>query len=760
MATAYYPDIKWYYYNAAGAAWVDITGYVLTKSGVSGHWGMRSNKYTDRLAATGEMRMLLDNASGVFDPDDASVLTGWALNAIVKLVVTYDSVDYVRFRGKVTRIEMSDPNTYEHTASVTVSDWMYNAYNKKIDQLSVQTFKRGGQVVDSIVDAVGVTPLATAYSVGDYEFPAAFDSMTITTTAATELNKVVLSENGYFYCRHDKVNGETLVFEAESDRNGLRTVSKIPKLKADSGFVLKAGSATDYVLMAGSATDKLILNETADADFDGIAQGYSRTHGDNVLNKVTVTAYPKRVDTTEQTLYSLGTPLMLAPGETKTITVKYQNATTKESCNAITSLCSQPVATTDYLMNTKKEGTGTNITANLTVSVIFYTAEAEVTVTNASAYNGHVTRLYLKGYGVYQDASIKAIAEKSASQTAYGVQELNIEQRYQRDVISGQSLAFRMANVEKDPRTKLDSVRFIANKSSTAMYAFCVLDIGDMVRVTESTLNLDDDFYIQGVEFSIQEGDVIMYKWILGVSIALLAVACTPVALEFTNTAGQYVMFPSSCTSGTTQKSITFDLYLDSFGDTGLPAYLITKTNLPTADSFGWEVRLGTGTEQLYYFQYTEGSNYITWGTGASSVAVETVYHVAILYDNSSIANNPTIYINGVEASLTESGSTAYAPVDADDAPLNIGPSFLRKSIDGKMSKVRVHNVILTAEEVATINGGSEVTRGLIFSAPTVPTDETADYYDVTLTNEIPLFDEVEFKVGIPQGSPICREIT
>ena len=56
-STAYYPTIKWYYYNATGAAWVDISGYVLTKQGVSGHWGMRSNKYTDRLAATGETRI-------------------------------------------------------------------------------------------------------------------------------------------------------------------------------------------------------------------------------------------------------------------------------------------------------------------------------------------------------------------------------------------------------------------------------------------------------------------------------------------------------------------------------------------------------------------------------------------------------------------------------------------------------------------------------------------------------------------------------
>jgi len=453
------PTITWHYWD--GDSWEDISGYVLDDT-CQGGWGMSSNRPLDRLATPGEMSFDADNSGGLFDPDNASVLTGWALNTKVKMTVTYSGYSKIAFYGHVTDIQITDNSTTYSVASIAVLDWLDYAYRYTITQQSIETYKRGDQVVDTIVDAVGHTPQATEYATGDYEFEAAFDSMTVKTKAATELNKIVLSEGGYFYNRHDRTTGEKLVFENATYRNGLRTLSKLPELS--TSYLLKAGSATDKVLLAGT-TDKVLLNTVTDAHMNGIGERYERSHGENILNKVKVTAYPKRTDTTEQTLYALGDVLKISSGETKTINVRYQNADTKESCNAITSLMVQPVATTDYLMNTKKDGTGTNITTDLTVSVVFRTAEAEITLTNASAYTGKVTKLKLRGYGVYQDSSIEITVDDAASQTAYSESELNIEQQYQRDTTAGQLWAGRIVAREAEPRTVLNKVTFSANKS-------------------------------------------------------------------------------------------------------------------------------------------------------------------------------------------------------------------------------------------------------------------------------------------------------
>lgn len=770
MATAYYPTIKWYYWD--GDSWEDISGYVLTKAGVSGHWGMRSNKYTDRLASVGEMRMVLDNSVGKFDPDDADVLTGWALNTKVKLVVTHDGVGYTRFYGHVSEIKMSDPSQYEHTANVLVKDWMGYAYDKKINQLSIQTFKHGGQVVDSIVDAVAMTPLATAYSVGDYEFPAAFDSMTVTTTAATELNKVVLSENGYFYCKHDKVNGETLVFEAESTRNGLRTVSKIPT--ASAGYWKTEGG--DYVLME-DGTSKVLLDSVVDADFDGVAAFYARTHGENVINKVTVTAYPKRIDTTEQTIYSLGTPLMLAPGETKTITAKYQNVTTKESCNAITELCSQPVATTDYLMNRNKAGTSTNLTANLTVSVTFYTAEASVTLTNGSVYTGYVTRLYLKGYGVYQDASIKATAEDSTSQSSYGVQEMNIEQQYQRDSVMGEGLASKIVALEKDPRTKLEKVTFYANKSDTAMRAFLALDIGDMVKITESDLNIDDCHYIQGIEFNITEGNLITFTWILGeVAPSEYNGGLTNVAVEFT-AEDQVIDFENIASlSNPDELTILVSTYFNdlpighAWGNAVMA--MVSKYYFWVDESVnnlysGFTLKIQTVGESnmIDFNNYYDGNR--IYGRTTTLPAVEAWSRIAVTMNKHY--HEIRIFVDGVDTNcsnyMTYATGTNYY-LDDSTLPVTIGAYYRYDADsygfapDAQIKNVSMYNRILSDEEIsadAETNGC--VINGAIANLLYIPTGDVAHYTDLEMTEADTVLDNNIRRVGTPKNSPTCRLI-
>jgi hypothetical protein len=766
-STAYYPTIKWYYYNATGAAWVDISGYVLTKQGVSGHWGMRSNKYTDRLAATGEMRMLLDNTDGVFDPDDASALTGWAINTKVKMVVTFDGVDYVRFYGKVDTLKFSDPNTHEHTAQVLVSDWMGYAYKKTLGEQSIETYKRGGELCAEIVTEVGQTPLATSYAVGDYEFPAAFDSMTTTAKAATELNKIVLSENGYFYNRHDKVNGETLVFEAESARNSTRTVSKLPKLVADCGFVLKAGSATDHVLIAGSATDKVVMNEVQDAHINGTAQRYERSHGENIINKVTVTAYPKRTDTKEQTLYSLGEVIRISSGETKTINVRYQNADTKESCNAITSLMVDPVATTDYKMNTSKDGKGKDLTSSLTVSVVFRTAEAEITLTNTSGYLGQITKLQLRGYGVYQDSSIKAVVEDTSSQASYSETELNIKQQYQRDVVAGKLWAKKIVGVESSPRTKLNKITFCANKSEMRMLAFLACDIGDLVKITESGLNLDGYYYyINGIEFAITEGNIITYSWILDDSAGISENRFSNVALEFSPSSEDIIEFgeiPSlvdlpdqSITAWCDVTTIgawcdIVCMWVDNAG--GLEWGVgINETNglrmqlvMPCAGGGGY-----WGSD--YESEITSGGSFVFLGVSITGTVIK-------FYVN-GVLKTTNVVIEPIGTRLSYSGANyTVGNIRSINPPSDYGRPFA-----GKLADIRHHNVILTEDEMMQVYtdgiGGAGVTRGLLFHTPAILTSKLSTLTDQTLASTDRVFDSVNGYAGTPGGSVVVRAIT
>jgi len=740
MAT---PTIHWYYWD--GDSWEDISAYVLVKGGCNGSWGMASNKHNDRLARTGEMRIVLDNTGGIFDPDDADVLTGWKINAKIKLEVTFDGTTWRRFYGSVQSVKFSDPNTHEHTASVTIADWMRYAYKFPLTNLAVESRKRGIDAISSVVNNVGQAPLATKYSQGDYIYDVLFDSVTVNTKAATELNKIVLSEFGYCYNRHDKINGETITFEAGSDRGLSRSVAKIPKMVSDCGFVLQAGSATDFVL--DCAGNKIIINETQDAHIDGFGDGFTRTYGENILNNITVTAYPKRTDSTEQTLYSLGSALRLSDGETKTIKAKYQNLSTKESCNAITSLMIQPVATTDYTMNKKSDGSGTNTTANLTVVANYKSAEVELTLTNKSGFEGYVTMLKCRGYGIYQDSSIRAQAENSASQLDYSDFPMNIEQQYQRDTVAGESTAWKLLYEEKEPNTKLERVSMIANKSDTRMLAFLAVDIGDMVKVTESDLGIDDYYYVQGIEFSIRAGNLIVFEWILK-EVEDYTGLYTDISLDFNNTAGQSVVF-NNLIADLPQQTIMFRYNMTSFGDTGISQYIVNR--IPA-----WYIALLTSSERIDFAAY-HSSVVGVWAMDNNSFDAG-LHHVAITYNGVLTTNDPVMYLDGASEHINELATPSGNRTSGEGVALSIGSLTAGKSPNGNVYDVRIFNRILSSVEIAAEYATpGTVTDGLIFKSPSVYTIQLSDYDNLTLTSSTKIFDSVDGIIGTAYGSPVSQ---
>lgn len=91
------------------------------------------------------------------------------------------------------------------------------------------------------------------------------------------------------------------------------------------------------------------------------------------------------------------------------------------------------------------------------------------------------------------------------------------------------------------------------------------------------------------------------------------------------------------------------------------------------------------------------------WYAPANSVKLNEWNHVAMAYDNGSVSNDPTFYVNGVAVETHE----AQAPVGTLDIDtvasigrLNIGPEF---NFDGKIDEVRVYNRVLSPAEIRAL---------------------------------------------------------
>jgi hypothetical protein len=122
------------------------------------------------------------------------------------------------------------------------------------------------------------------------------------------------------------------------------------------------------------------------------------------------------------------------------------------------------------------------------------------------------------------------------------------------------------------------------------------------------------------------------------------------------------------------------------------------------SDTNGWLFTL-YGTNQSLLFQRGFSGAEGTWHSPAGSINMDAWQHVAVVYDDSSDANDPVLYIDGIPQTLTE----LYTPsgTSGSDAgiDLNIGNRSIStaRTFDGILDDVRIYDRMLDATEIAEL---------------------------------------------------------
>jgi hypothetical protein len=161
--------------------------------------------------------------------------------------------------------------------------------------------------------------------------------------------------------------------------------------------------------------------------------------------------------------------------------------------------------------------------------------------------------------------------------------------------------------------------------------------------------------------------------------------------------------------------------------------------------------------EFVHYFDTTNG----TWSTAASTIVTPNLYHVAVTYDNSSAANDPIFYINGVLSATTEltapvgtrlTFATDHVISDADPSTNRSGP--------GPIADFRLYSRILSGAEIATIfacRGRDGILNGL---EARYLMNEAADGTTASGANSVKSTGPVASRNGTPANSPVYRAET
>ena len=495
--------------------WTDISADWVGKTRSTS--GIRSNSPLDLVATSGSLDFYLNNSAdnsagllGYYSPGHTNCRAGFDRGLSVRLSVCYDGIEAYKFQGRVNGIEPTFGEYGERRTHVTAGDWMDSSASGELNSPTLQENKTFAEIVAAIVANMDVQPEATEYTTGGDVYSTVFDTTISTTRAMSEFAKAARSEMGYVYVTHTRTSGEILTVEKRGDRELITEPTDLPIATDQSDKYLLEGGGN--ILLEGGGD--LLIQSTEKAIMD--APYRLRTSwGANQYNKIRVTAYPREISTSsDDVLYVLQEKMELKHGETQEFDISYRDPNEKAVTVAAKEM-QAPVANTDYTMNTKSDGTGTDLTANLSITVDYSATGAHYSVTNTHATKtGYITLLQARGRGIYLYDSVDAIATDTAANLAkYGQYPLNLSANYVDSLVRAQTMADYLLAAQKEPYVSIEEIQFVGNRDSKSMMAFLYGEIGKRVNLNESQTGINGDYFINGTEFEVNPGGVVYYTW-------------------------------------------------------------------------------------------------------------------------------------------------------------------------------------------------------------------------------------------------------
>jgi hypothetical protein len=237
------------------------------------------------------------------------------------------------------------------------------------------------------------------------------------------------------------------------------------------------------------------------------------TDNTNWYNNVRFVAYPRRVDAgVGATLYELANRMLVRAGESAVISGGYKDPHNKAKSVSCIDVVT-PAAGVHYSMNSAKDGSGDDLTANMSATLDWTTGRFFYNVTNNGAEDGYVA-LNIVGQGVYLDETSEFYVQNDSSIAKYGKSEaLIVDMKYQSDPM----VAIRWANISLFQysllRNHVNSVAFMANKHFHYLSAFLYIEPGDRIRLSESLAGVNEEYFVQGLSFTIQPGGLVEFMW-------------------------------------------------------------------------------------------------------------------------------------------------------------------------------------------------------------------------------------------------------
>jgi len=226
---------------------------------------------------------------------------------------------------------------------------------------------------------------------------------------------------------------------------------------------------------------------------------------------VRVTIHPRTIDPLPTTVISsVLDPLPLPPGRTVTMWDTYRDPT--NSLKLIGGTAFQtPVAGVDYTANSLEDGTGDDLTANITVTMNAFAAAVEFLITNTGTAFAYLTKRELRGKGIYDN---DPVTFETYIPQPYGDRPLDIDLLYQSDPDVAQAFSEYLASALSSPTAQVNDAGFDPQRSDALLTQALTRELGDVITATETRTGLTTaTLAIVGIDLMITQNNFLAVRY-------------------------------------------------------------------------------------------------------------------------------------------------------------------------------------------------------------------------------------------------------
>lgn len=217
---------------------------------------------------------------------------------------------------------------------------------------------------------------------------------------------------------------------------------------------------------------------------------------ESVINQMKINTIPRRIATSAQTVAFISAPLLIPGSSHIGFWVNFKDPDEATEDVPVASLAAL-VSSQDYYGAANSDGTGTNLTANLSLNFTPFAASAVASIFNGSGTAAYLTRFQVRAYPASRLPSVGVQIDAASSQTKFGLKSIVIENQLSQNRPFLESLAQTVVADRDDGR---ENVRLtLLNEFPDVLRNLN----GDSVSVVDSLTGGTGQWRIRGINHDL-----------------------------------------------------------------------------------------------------------------------------------------------------------------------------------------------------------------------------------------------------------------